>query len=106
MEVYTVEKKTYFINRDIKVRIEMTDGCHSHIGEGQAHCADGDDFNREAGEEIASIRAKLDGLYQIINDYKSSINNYQKLIDTKTEQLTDLFRTRNALEQRLKQVIK
>ena len=84
----------------------MTDGCHSHIGEGQARCADGDDFNRETGEEIATIRAKLDGLYSIINDYKSSINNYQKLIDTKTEQLTDLFRIRNTLEQRLKQIIR
>lgn len=106
MKTYTLKKITMFNNKNTKVKVEIIDGTYFAEGEGVAHCADGDDFDEETGEEIAEIRAKLDGLYQIINDYKSSINNYQKLIDTKTEQLIDLFRTRNALEQRLKQVIK
>ena len=105
MEIFTVRKTTTFVNHDTKVKIEMSDGACSGIGIGKAECADGDDFDEEVGEEIASIRAKISAFDDMIDEHKTSIEAYQNMVDNETEQLNDLCRAKGLLENRLKQLI-
>lgn len=73
METYTLKKITMFNGRNTKVKVEITDGTYHAEGEGRAHCADGDDFDEETGEEIAEIRARLKAFNNLIKIYKDVI---------------------------------
>lgn len=59
-----------FDKRNTKVKVEIIDGTYFAEGEGVAHCADGDDFDEETGEEIAEIRARLKAFNSLIEIYK------------------------------------
>lgn len=98
MEIFTVEKKTTFKNKDTEVKIKISDGYNTSIGEGQSHCADGDDFDEETGEEIASIRAQIKAITAMNNNYIDMICKYQK-------QIGDLLHIKHILGKRLKQLI-
>lgn len=73
METYTLKKITMFNGRNTKVKVEIIDGTYHAEGEGRAHCADGDDFDEETGEEIAEIRARLKAFNNLIEIYKDVI---------------------------------
>lgn len=73
METYTLKKITMFNGRNTKVKVEIIDGTYHAEGEGRAHCADGDDFDEETGEEIAEIRARLKAFNSLIEIYKNVI---------------------------------
>lgn len=73
MKTYTLKKNTMFNGRNTKVKVEIIDGTYHAEGEGRAHCADGDDFDEETGEEIAEIRARLKAFNNLIEIYKDVI---------------------------------
>lgn len=98
MKIYTIEKKTAFINKDTKVKVEIIDGTYFAEGEGRAHCADGDDFDEETGEEIAEIRARLKAFNSLIEIYKN-------VIQEKKNDVKFLQQSKKNLQQRLKQLI-
>ena len=91
MKTYTLEKKTTFINKDTKVKVQIIDGTYFAKGEGRAHCADGDDFDEETGEEIAEIRARLKAFNKFIELYKDDIQKkekWYKIITTRGKNFT------------------
>lgn len=98
MKIYTLEKKTTFINKDTKVKVEIIDGTYFAEGEGRAQCADGDDFDEETGEEIAEIRARLKAFNNLIEIYKN-------VIQEKKNDVKFLQQRKKNLQQRLKQLI-
>lgn len=98
MKTYTIEKKTTFINKDTKVKVQIIDGTYFAEGEGRAHCADGDDFDEETGEEIAEIRARLKAFNSLIEIYKN-------VIQEKKNDVKFLQQSKKNLQQRLKQLI-
>lgn len=98
MKIYTIEKKTTFINKDTKVKVEIIDGTYFAEGEGMAHCADEDDFDEETGEEIAEIRARLKAFNSLIEIYKN-------VIQEKKNDVKFLQQRKKNLQQRLKQLI-
>lgn len=99
MKTYTLEKKTTFINKDTKVKVQIIDGTYFAEGEGRAHCADGDDFDEETGEEIAEIRARLKAFNKFIELYKDdiqkkkndikSLQQEEKILQRRLNDLTD-----------------
>lgn len=98
MHIYTLEKKTAFINKDTKVKVEIIDGTYFAEGEGKAHCADGDDFDEETGEEIAEIRARLKAFNSLIEIYKN-------VIQEKKKDIKSLQQSKKNLQQRLNDLI-
>ena len=94
MKIYTLEKKTTFINKDTKVKVQIIDGTYFAEGEGRAHCADGDDFDEETGEEIAEIRARLKAFNSLIEIYKN-------VIQEKKNDIKSLEQSKKNLQQRL-----
>ncbi len=73
MKTRTIKKITIFNGRNTKVKVEILDGTYWAEGEGRAHCADGDDFDEETGEEIAEIRARLKAFDNLIKIYENVI---------------------------------
>lgn len=97
MKTYTLEKKTTFINKDTKVKVQIIDGTYFAEGEGVAHCADGDDFDEETGEEIAEIRARLKAFNKFIGLYKDDIQKKQNDIKSLQQEEKILQRRLNDL---------
>ena len=97
MKTYTLEKKTTFINKDTKVKVQIIDGTYFAEGEGRAHCADGDDFDEETGEEIAEIRARLKAFNKFIELYKDDIQNKKNDIKSLQQEEKILQRRLNDL---------
>lgn len=98
MKTYTLEKKTTFINKDTKVKVQIIDGTYFAEGEGRAHCADGDDFDEETGEEIAEIRARLKA-------FNSFIEIYKNVIQEKKNDIKSLQQSKKNLQRRLNDLI-
>lgn len=94
-----IKKTTAFGYKDITVEIQMSDGARVAIGKGRAFCADGDIFNEEKGEKIASIRAKLSATKILIETNQQLVNTYKKLLD-------DAQQYADRLEVELKESIK
>lgn len=97
MKTYTLEKKTTFINKDTKVKVQIIDGTYFAEGEGRAHCADGDDFDEETGEEIAEIRARLKAFNKFIELYKDDIQKKKNDIKSLQQEEKILQRRLNDL---------
>ena len=98
MKTYTLKKITMFYNKNTKVKVEIIDGTYFAEGEGVAHCADGDDFDEETGEEIAEIRARLKA-------FDSLIEIYENVIQEKKNDIKFLQQNKKNLQQRLEYLI-
>lgn len=98
MKTYTLKKITMFNNKNTKVKVEIIDGTYFAEGEGTAHCADGDDFDEETGEEIAEIRARLKA-------FNSLIEIYENVIQEKKNDIKFLQQMKKNLKERLDYLI-
>lgn len=98
MKTYTLKKITMFNNKNTKVKVEIIDGTYFAEGEGVAHCADGDDFDEETGEEIAEIRARLKA-------FNSLIEIYENVIQEKKNDIKFLQQMKKNLKERLDYLI-
>lgn len=98
MKTYTLKKITMFNNKNTKVKVEIIDGTYFAEGEGVAHCADGDDFDEETGEEIAEIRARLKA-------FDNLIKIYENVIQEKKNDIKFLQQDKKNLQQRLDYLI-
>lgn len=98
MKTYTLKKITMFNNKNTKVKVEIIDGTYFAEGEGVAHCADGDDFDEETGEEIAEIRARLKA-------FNSLIEIYENIIQEKKNDIKFLQQMKKNLKERLDYLI-
>lgn len=98
MKTYTLKKITMFDNKNTKVKVEIIDGTYFAEGEGVAHCADGDDFDEETGEEIAEIRARLKA-------FNSLIEIYENVIQEKKNDIKFLQQMKKNLKERLDYLI-
>lgn len=98
MNTYTLKKITIFNNKNTKVKVEIIDGTYFAEGEGVAHCADGDDFDEETGEEIAEIRARLKA-------FNSLIEIYENVIQEKKNDIKFLQQMKKNLKERLDYLI-
>ena len=98
MKTYTLKKITMFNNKNTKVKVEIIDGTYFAEGEGVAHCADGDDFDEETGEEIAEIRARLKA-------FDSLIEIYENVIQEKKNDIKFLQQDKKNLQARLDYLI-
>lgn len=98
MKTYTLKKITMFYNKNTKVKVEIIDGTYFAEGEGVAHCADGDDFDEETGEEIAEIRARSQAFDNLIEIYKN-------VIQEKENDIKNLQQSKKNLQQRLNVLI-
>lgn len=98
MNTYTLKKITMFNNKNTKVKVEIIDGTYFAEGEGVAHCADGDDFDEETGEEIAEIRARLKA-------FNSFIEIYENVIQEKKNDIKFLQQMKKNLKERLDYLI-
>lgn len=98
MNTYTLKKITMFNNKNTKVKVEIIDGTYFAEGEGVAHCADGDDFDEETGEEIAEIRARLKA-------FNSLIEIYENVIQEKKNDIKFLQQMKKNLKERLDYLI-
>ena len=97
MKTYTLKKVTMFYNKNTKVKVEIIDGTYFAEGEGVAHCADGDDFDEETGEEIAEIRARLKAFNKFIELYKDDIQKKKNDIKSLQQEEKILQRRLNDL---------
>lgn len=98
METRTIKKITIFNGRNTKVKVEILDGTYWAEGEGRAHCADGDDFDEETGEEIAEIRARLKA-------FDNLIEIYENVIQEKKNNIKFLQQDKKNLQERLDYLI-
>lgn len=98
METRTIKKITIFNGRNTKVKVEILDGTYWAEGEGRAHCADGDDFDEETGEEIAEIRARLKA-------FDNLIEIYENVIQEKKNNIKFLQQDKKNLQKRLDYLI-
>lgn len=105
MKTYTLKKITMFDKRNTKVKVEIADGTYLATGEGIARCADGDDFDEETGEEIAEIRARLEALNDMIEEYQERISVHKALIEEKKTDIKNLQQIKKNLQERLDYLI-